>query len=96
MATGTEILDFGATPAYEAEVTVTTSGLTASTRLEAFVQKETTAGGPDVANGVDEHEMLAFFGRFVCEYVSATQFKIKCTLTDMLAIGQFNVGWATG
>lgn len=93
--TGTDTIDFGATPADEAIVTVTTSGLSAGDHIEAFAMRDSTTGGPDVANDADEHEMLAVFGRFSCAYVSATQFTAKCNLIGLLAIGQFKFRWAS-
>lgn len=89
MATGTGTIDFGATPTNEATVTVTTSGLSVDDHIEAFVMLDTHAD-----NSIDEHEMLAVFGRFPCKYVSATQFTAKCILIGMLATGNFKFRWA--
>lgn len=88
--TGTETLNFGATPTDEASMTVTTSGLTSTDHIEAFAMLDSTAD-----NGEDEHEMLATLGRFACKYVSATQFTLKCQLLGLLATGQFKVRWAS-
>ena len=92
MATGTATLDFGATPTESASVTATgLSGLTTSTHLEAFAQgADTTA-----TNTVDDHKFLATSGRFNCEYVSATSFKINCECTMGQATGTFVVHYAT-
>lgn len=91
MATGTGTIDFGSTPIDEASVTVATSGLGANDHIEAFAMLDTTSD-----NDADAHEMLAALGRFVCQYVSATQFTAKCMLGDaMLATGQFKFRWAS-
>lgn len=89
MATGTETIDFGADPADEVSVSVTTSGLGADDHIEAFVMLDSTDD-----NDEDEHEMLATLGRFACKYVSATEFTLKCELIGLLAIGEFKVRWA--
>lgn len=90
MATGIDTIDFGATPADEAIVTVTTSGLSVGDHIEAFTMRDTHAD-----NGADEHEMLAVFGRWSCLYVSATQFTAKCNLIGWLATGNFKFRWAS-
>lgn len=87
--TGTDTINFGATPTNEAIVTVTTSGLSEDDHIEAFSMRDTHAD-----NNVDEHEMLAVFGRFSCKYVSATEFTAKCNLIGMLATGNFKFRWA--
>lgn len=90
MATkGTATLDFGAAPgADEATVTVTTTGLSPTSHIEAFAMLDSTAD-----NSIDEHEMLAVLGRFSCVYVSSTQFTIKCNLIGLRAMGTFSVRW---
>jgi hypothetical protein len=92
--TGTSVISFGATPTDEATATVTTSGLSATDHINAFTMRDTTTGGSDVANGVDEHEMLAVFGRWSCIYVSATEFTATCNLIGGLAIGEFKFRWS--
>lgn len=91
--TGTATLSFGATPTTEATVLVSSglSGLTINSHMEAFVQgSDSTA-----TNTVDDHKMLAFFGKFNCEYVSATSMNINGDLTGFLASDNFTVHWVT-
>lgn len=88
--TGTGTIDFGATPADEAIVTINTSGLGANDHIEAWTMRDTHAD-----NNVDEHEMMAVFGRWSCLYVSATQFTAKCNLIGFLATGNFKFRWAS-
>lgn len=92
MATGTATLAFGSTPATEATVLVSgLSGLTINSHLEAFVQGSDSTG----TNTVDDHKMMAFFGKFNCEYVSATSMNINCDLTGFLATDNFAIHWVT-
>lgn len=90
MATGTETLDFGATPVDEVSMTVTTSGLLANDHIEAFAMLDSIVG----QNSEEEHEMLAVLGRFACKYLSATTFALKCKLIGLAATGQFKIRWA--
>lgn len=90
MATGTDTIDFGADPTSEASVTVTTAGLSATDHIEAFAMRDSTTD-----NDADAHDGLAAFGKFVCEYVDATHFLVKCFLIAGEATGQFKFRWAT-
>jgi hypothetical protein len=93
VATGTATLDFGATPTDAASVLVSSglSGLSVATHKEAFVQGDDATGDNDAA----AHRELAAFGRFACEYVSATSMRIYCELVANLATGQFTLHWVT-
>jgi hypothetical protein len=92
MALGTATLDFGTDPATEAEVIVSgLSGLAVGTHKEAFAQGDDTTAD----NGVEDHQLLALVGRFVCEYVSATEMRIKCYLLFGAAAGTFTIHYVT-
>lgn len=92
MATGTAVLDFGATPSDTATVLVPgLSGLTANSHLEAFVQSGDSTGDNDAGS----HRQLAYSGKFSCEYVSASSFNINCDLLIGLATGTFKLHYAT-
>lgn len=72
-------------PTEEASKTVTTSGLSPTSYIEAWIQHgDTTAD-----NGVDEHEELAINGPFPCKYLSATTFEVKMHIKNALALGIF-------
>lgn len=86
---GTATLAFGATPTDEATVEATTSGLTATDHIDAFVMADDSTA----ANDTTAHRFLALSGRFSCEYVSATSLRIRCDVTMGLATGDFTVHW---
>jgi hypothetical protein len=89
MATGTDTLDFGATPTDRATLTVAAPALQAADHVEAFLMREATAD-----NTADEHEALAVYSRLVCENDAANdQFRIAATILAGLATGQFAVRW---
>lgn len=90
MATGTAVLDFGATPAEEASVAVTgQAGIIAGSHVEAFFMQEST-----VDNGVDEHAEGAALCPLVCgNIVPGTGFTIYAHPIAMVGIGTFNVRW---
>ena len=90
MATGTAVLDFGATPVDEASVVVTGQALIVSgSFVEAFFMRETTAD-----NGVDEHIEAAALCPLACgNIVAGTGFTIYASTLAMLGIGTFNVRW---
>jgi hypothetical protein len=89
---GTATLDFGTTPTDSASVTVTgLSGLTIGTHKEAFVQSDDSTAD----NTVGDHRLLGYWGRFTCEYVSATSMKINCDLLIGDAKGTFTVHYVT-
>lgn len=95
MALGTATLDFGATATDAANVLVTgLTGLAVGTHKEAFIQADDSIGGGS-GNTAQAHALLAFSGRFSCEYVSATSMRIYCDLLFALASGQFTVHWVT-
>jgi hypothetical protein len=91
MATGTAVLDFGATPAEEASVAVTgQAGILAGSHVEAFFMRESTAD-----NSIDEHEEAAALCPLVCgDIVAGTGFTIKAMAIAALGLGTFNVRWA--
>lgn len=85
---GTAVLDFGATPAEDATVLVTgLSGLSIATHKKAFVQADDSTA----TNTANAHRLLAYWGQFSCEYVSATSMNIHCNLLVGLATGTFTV-----
>jgi len=90
VATGTAVLDFGATPADEASVTVTgQTGIVSGSHVEAFFMRESTAD-----NDVDEHVEAAALCPLVCgSIVAGTGFTIYASTLAMLGIGTFNVRW---
>ncbi len=90
MATGTAILDFGATPAFEATVVVTgQAGILAASLVEAFFMTDTTAD-----NGLVEHEQAKAMCSLSCgSIVAGTGFTIKGTVLLGFATGKFNVHW---
>lgn len=90
MATGTAILNFGSTPAFEASVTLTGQGaIQSSSHIEAFFMLDTTAD-----NGIDEHEQAKAMCSLVCgSIVVGVGFTIKATALLGFATGQFTVHW---
>jgi hypothetical protein len=90
MATGTAVLDFGATPADEANVVVTgQAGILAGSHVEAFFMKEATA-----SNDVDEHAEAAALCPLVCgSIVAGVGFTIFAAALAACGLGQFNVRW---
>lgn len=92
MATGTATLDFTSTPSDEATILVTgLTGLTVGTHKEAYIQGDDSTGDNDAA----AHKLLAFAGKFDCEYVSATTMNVNCNLRLGLATGAFTIHWVT-
>lgn len=91
MATGTAVLDFGATPADEASVVVTGQAAIASgSHVEAFFMREATGD-----NTVEEHEEAAALCPLVCGVIVAgTGFTIYAHPIAGLGLGTFNVRWA--
>lgn len=84
-------IDFGVTPASSATVLVTgLTGLTVAKHKDAFVQADDSTAG----NTVNAHRLLAYWGRFTCEYVSATSMNIHCDLLVGLASGTFKIHYA--
>lgn len=91
--TGTDTIDFGASPVDGATFLITTgvSGLTAASYLEAFFMKESTA-----SNTIDDHEMAGSLINLICEFVSATSFNIIAKCVDgMLVQDTFSVRWVS-
>lgn len=92
MATDTTTIDFGATPTDTATKLVTgMSGLTTGSHLEAFMQGGDSTGD----NDADAHKLLAFSGRFNCEYISSTSMNINVDTMVGLASGTFIIHWVT-
>lgn len=91
MASGTAVLDFGATPAEEASIAVTgQAGILAGSHVEAFFMRESTGD-----NGVDEHVEAAALCPLVCgNIVAGTGFTIYAHPIAALGLGTFNVRWA--
>lgn len=91
MATGTAVLDFGASPAESASVAVTgQAAILAGSHVEAFFMRETTGD-----NGVDEHEEAAALCPLVCgAIVAGTGFTIYAHPIAMLGLGTFTLRWA--
>lgn len=89
-ATGTATLDFGATPADEAQVTITgQAGIVSGSHAEAYFMADTTAD-----NGTDEHQEAAALCKLVCgAIVPGTGFTIYAHALAMLGIGTFSVRW---
>jgi hypothetical protein len=92
MATGTDIINFGATPVDEATKLVTSgvSGLTSASYIEAWFMKETSTD-----NGVEEHEEAAAVCPLTCQFVNATSFFVLAMPIAALGTGQFTFRWAT-
>jgi hypothetical protein len=90
VATGTAVLDFGATPAENASVVVTgQAGILTTSHVEAFMMRDSTTD-----NGVDEHEEAAAMLRLVCgSIVAGTGFTIYAFSLGALAMGQFTLHW---
>jgi len=92
MAVGTATLNFGTTPTDSASVVVSgLSGLSVATHKEAFVQSDDST----VDNTALQHRQLAYYGRFTCEYTSATSMTINCDLTFGNATGTFTIHYVT-
>jgi len=91
MAVGTGTIDFGATPADEAVVTVAgQAGLISSTHIEAWIQQ----GDSTADNGVDEHEEFAALCPFACQWTVDGSFQAKAMPLAMLGIGTFKFHYA--
>lgn len=90
MATGTAVIDFGATPTEDAFVVVTgQAGILAGSHVEAFFMRESTSD-----NGLDEHMEAAAVATLVCgAIVAGTGFTIYAQSIGPLGIGTFNVRW---
>ena len=85
---GTATLNFGTTGADSATILVTgLTGLTVAKHKEAFVQADDST----VDNTAKDHRLLGYWGRFTCEYVSATTMNIHCDLLIGLAKGTFTI-----
>lgn len=89
---GTATIDFGSTPTNQATILVTgLSGLSVGVHKEAFVQADDSTGSNDAA----AHRLLGYWGRFTCEYVSATTMNIHCDLLIGFATGTFTIHYVT-
>jgi hypothetical protein len=90
VAQGTATIDFGATPAEEATVTVSgQAGFVSTSAVEAWIQH----GDSTVDNGVDEHEEFAALSPLACKWTVDGSFEIKAMPIAMLGIGTFKVHW---
>lgn len=90
MATGTAIIDFGATPSAEASVVVTgQAGLTAGSFVEAFMQGSSTADN----TAIDHRWAGVAFRMMVDTVVGGVGFTIYVTSIAGLATGTFNINW---
>lgn len=91
MAVGTATLDFGATPAEEATLTVSgQAGLVATSHIEAWFQH----GDSTADNSVDEHEEAAAVCPLACKWTVDGSFEIKAMPISALAIGTFKLHYA--
>ena len=88
MALGTVTLDFGVSPTQEGTVDVTSSDLAANSHIEAWVQRDSTAG-----NDAAAHEMLQTFCEFTTEFLTATTFRIYARIVGVLATNTFTLHW---
>lgn len=91
MAVGTATLDFGATPAAEASVSVTgQAAILAGSSVEAWAQGATTAG-----NNENAHLFAGVGMKLTCGIpVAGTGFTIYATTVAGLATDTFTVQWA--
>jgi hypothetical protein len=87
---GTATLDFGATPANEATVSITgQTAISATSRAEAFIMSKSTA-----TNGVDDHNFAAVSMRFICsEPTPSVGFSITAYNLIGFCTGEFNIEW---
>ncbi len=89
---GIATLDFGSTPTNTGTILVTgLTGLSVAVHKEAYVQADDTT----VDNNAAEHRLLGIWGRFTCEYVSATSMNIHCDLLVGEAKGTFKIHYVT-
>lgn len=89
-ATGTATLDFGATPAEEATVTVTgQAGVVSTSHIEAWFQH----GDTTTDNGADEHEEGAALCPLACKWTVDGSFEIKGMPIAATGLSTFKVHW---
>jgi len=88
---GVATLDFGSTPAAEAQVDVTgQTGLTASSLCEAFMMSDNSTG----TNTTTDHDFAGVSFRIRCgNRVAGVGFTIYVLCLLGLATGQFKVPW---
>ena len=88
MATGTATLDFGATSAVAANVTVTgQAGIVSGSRVEAFVRLVATADHSADEARIENLKITAG------NIVAATGFTIYGQCTRGTAVGAFSIDW---
>jgi hypothetical protein len=87
---GTATLDFGATPAVEASVTVTgEAGVLLTSAVDAFIQGATT-----VDNSATDHRFAGVSLRLLADdLVAGDGFTIYATATAGFAAGAFEIRW---
>lgn len=87
---GTATIDFGATPASEATVSVTgQAAISATSRAEAFIMSRSTA-----TNTVEDHNFAAVSMRLVCsEPTPSVGFSITAYNLIGYATGEFSIEW---
>lgn len=91
MAIGTGIIDFGASPAEEATVTVSgQAGLVSTTHIEAWFQH----GDSTADNGIDEHEEAAAVCPIACKWTVDGSFEAKAMPISAVGIGTFKFHFA--
>ena len=90
MATGTVNLNFGITSSRKATSTVdvTTSGLTAASYIEAFPMVESTSDHVADVSRIDPLDL-------VCQYLTATTFRIHGTVRRGVTYGDRKIRWVT-
>ena len=90
-AQGTATLNFGATPAEEATVTVTgQAAIVAGSHVEAFFMH----GDSTASNTDEEHAMAAMMCPLSCKVVTpGDSFEIRAMPIAWMGIGTFTVRW---
>jgi hypothetical protein len=97
MATGTFIIDFGATPTDEASVAVAEASITANSHVEAFIQSDdTTVGLGGIENTPNSHDAISFLGKpTTTERSAGVGFTAVLRLWAGRATGKFKLHYGT-
>jgi len=98
MATGTFIIDFGATPTDEAIVTVAEATITATSHIEAWIQADdTTVGLGGLENAPAYHDGLSYLATkpTAKARVAGVSFDAQVRLWAGMATGKFKLHYAT-
>jgi hypothetical protein len=92
MAVGTATLNFGTVPTDTGSILVTgLSGLTIATHKEAFCQSDDST----TDNSASDHRLLGYWGRFTCQYTSATTMTVNCDMLIGKVKGTFTIHYVT-